>query len=445
MDCEKADSLLLDELYGELDEVTSAAFKKHLAGCATCSAAFEKLSATRKLVAHDMVPVPSDLEDRIMAKVEAKEPPATTSNVASIGGSNVVRLEPRFSRVVSAMGRWAMRPQTAMAAVFLLMIGSSALLLKGRVKRSPEAVTVTEQGAPVAAVAPSAEGRFDDAPDPAAHGLGGARLRDTTLTPPQTVAPSTPQQQGAGGLAFVAPGEYKPAPETERDGLAQRGPANAAAPAGAAAAPADQANREESSDDRAGKNGAPPPPAKAATRSMSADLDEAQKDNKEKKGDGESGFDAALGAYRARSFDDAVRRFDALAKGGDTQAALYAARSVRDGHGCASALTRFDQLASTSFNSPAGYDAALEGGICYRNLGHLEAASSRFSRLLMVPSHAARAQAELDTVRRIAERRSDEAKARKAEASGGAAPAAPAARPTPKSAEPSPAASSSNR
>lgn len=436
MDCEKADSLLLDELYGELDEVTSAALRKHLAGCATCSAAFDKLSATRRMVAQDLVPAPSDLEDRIMAKVEAKEPPATTSNV--------VRLEPRFSRVVSAMGRWAMRPQTAMAAVFLLMIGSSALLLKGRVKRSPEAVTVTERGAPVAAAAPSSEGRFDDAPDPAAHGLGGGRLRDTTLVP-QTVAPATPQQQGVGGLAFVPPGEYKPT-EAERDGLAQRGAANAAAPAGASVAPGDQANREESSDDRSGgKNGAPPPPAKAATRSMSADLDEAQKEGKDKKADGESGFDAALGAYRARNFDDAIRRFDGLAKNGDTQAALYAARSVRDGHGCASALTRFDQLASTSFNSPAGYDATLEGGICYRNLGHLEAASSRFNRLLMVPSHAGRAQAELDTVRRIAERRSDEAKARKAEAAGGAAPAAPAARPAPKAPDPQPAASSSNR
>lgn len=437
MDCEKADSLLLDELYGELDEVTSAALQKHLAGCATCSAAFDKLSATRRMVAQDLVPIPDDLEDRIMAKVEAKEPPATTSNV--------VRLEPRFSRVVSAMGRWAMRPQTAMAAVFLLMIGSSALLLKGRVKRSPEAVTVTEQGAPVAAVAPTSEGRYEDMPDPAAHGLGGARLRDTTLVP-QT-APVTPQG-ATGGLAFVPPGEYKPSMEAERDSLAQRGASNAAAPAGApaAAAAGDQMNREEYSDDRGGKN-APPPPAKATTRTATADLDEAQKEGKDKKADGESGFDGALATYRARNFDEAVKRFDALAKNGDTQAALYAARSVRDGHGCASALTRFDQLASTSFNTPAGYDAALEGGICYRNLGHLDAASSRFNKLVMVPSHAARAQAELDTVRRIAERRSDEAKARKAEASGAGGAAAPApARPAAKApADPAPAASSSNR
>ncbi len=439
MDCEKADSLLLDELYGELDEVTSAALQKHLAGCATCEAAFDRLSATRRMVAQDLVPaaVPADLEDRIMATVEAKLSPAVGAP------TNVVRLEPRFSRVVSAMGRWAMRPQTAMAAVFLLMIGSSALLLKGRVKRSPEAVTVTEQGAPVAAAAPSSEGRYEDMPDPAAHGLGGARLRDTTLAPQTAPVTATP---GAGGLAFVAPGEYKPS-MAERDGLSQRGAVgNAAAPAGAAAAAGDQANREEYSDDRGGRNGAPPPPAKASTRTTTADLDESQKEGKDEKADGDTGFDAALATYRARNFDDAVRRFDALAKNGDTQAALYAARSVRDGHGCASALTRFDQLASTSFSNPAGYDAALEGGICYRNLGHLDAASSRFNKLVMVPSHAARAQAELETVRRIAERRSDEAKARKAEASGAGGAAAPAARPAPKApADPTPAATSSNR
>ena len=33
MDCEKFESTLLDELYDELDEVTSAAAKRHVSGC----------------------------------------------------------------------------------------------------------------------------------------------------------------------------------------------------------------------------------------------------------------------------------------------------------------------------------------------------------------------------------------------------------------------------
>ncbi|HEX7667130.1 MAG TPA: zf-HC2 domain-containing protein, partial [Polyangiaceae bacterium] len=37
MDCEKFESLIIDELYGELDELTSAASKRHLAGCVRCS------------------------------------------------------------------------------------------------------------------------------------------------------------------------------------------------------------------------------------------------------------------------------------------------------------------------------------------------------------------------------------------------------------------------
>ena len=36
MDCEKCEPLLLDELYGELDELTSAAVRRHVGGCARC-------------------------------------------------------------------------------------------------------------------------------------------------------------------------------------------------------------------------------------------------------------------------------------------------------------------------------------------------------------------------------------------------------------------------
>src|SRR6516165_8672087 len=92
MDCEKFESAMMDELYGELDELTSAAAKRHIGGCARCAARIGGLRATRR----------------------------------------VATLRHRAAHAVSLAGSWAMRPQTAMAAVFLVMVGTSVLLLRGK-------------------------------------------------------------------------------------------------------------------------------------------------------------------------------------------------------------------------------------------------------------------------------------------------------------------------
>src|SRR5512146_1967674 len=104
-DCEKFEPLLLDELYEELDELTSAALKRHVSGCARCKSSLDGMRATRSLLALPMVDPPDGLEERILAA--AKE------------AQKVVPIKSRFSRALSAAGAWAMRPQTAMAAVFL--------------------------------------------------------------------------------------------------------------------------------------------------------------------------------------------------------------------------------------------------------------------------------------------------------------------------------------
>jgi hypothetical protein len=142
MDCEKFDSLMIDELYGELDELTSAAAKRHLAGCARCAARLEGLKATRRLAAVSLASEPAGLEERILAAAERILPPPTA--------------RPRWAHAISLAGSWAMRPQTAMAAVFLVMIGTSVLLLRGKSARAPlgDGVTVTEQGTPAPAAPP---------------------------------------------------------------------------------------------------------------------------------------------------------------------------------------------------------------------------------------------------------------------------------------------------
>ena len=102
MDCEKFEDALMDELYGELDEVTSAALRRHASGCARCAERLASLRATRRVVASSafaQVAPPVDLEARIFA--------------AAHEARKVVPIRSRMTRFVSIAGRWAMRPQTA--------------------------------------------------------------------------------------------------------------------------------------------------------------------------------------------------------------------------------------------------------------------------------------------------------------------------------------------
>jgi hypothetical protein len=108
-----------------------------------------------------------------------------------------------------------------------------------------------------------------------------------------------------------------------------------------------------------------------------------------------SAFDTALGAYQAGRYDDATRAFDALAAN-DPNAELWAARSVREGKGCRSAIARFDRVAGRASGSPPGWDALLEGALCYRSINEYAKARVRLNALLVVDSHKDRARAELD-------------------------------------------------
>jgi hypothetical protein len=110
-------------------------------------------------------------------------------------------------------------------------------------------------------------------------------------------------------------------------------------------------------------------------------------------------FDDAMNAYRARRFDEASRTFDALASG-DPRADLWAARSQREGNGCGAAVGRFDEVAARAPGTPVGWDAALEGGRCYRFLGNAPSARARLTPLVKVPAYADRARAELAAISR---------------------------------------------
>jgi TolA-binding protein len=354
MDCEKFESSMMDELYGELDELTSAAAKRHVGGCARCAARLDGLRATRRVATVPLVEPPSDLEERIRAAAEQAAASAPS--------------RPGMARVISLAGSWAMRPQTAMAAVFLVMIGTSVLLLRGKSARAPVSaeVTVIEQGSP----APAASVPAVAAPlDP------GSR-RPWAVPPP-------PEAKAAAGVA-----------PTTRDGP------TAAVGAGASQSGAGRARAES------------PPPAEARTEQP----------------DGEQ-FDAALRSYRAGRYDEAARAFDALAPTNPNAPDLWAARAIRDGKGCRAAVPRFNKTAQRYKQTPPGWDALLEGALCYRALGDFGTARARLNALLGVDSHKDRARAELDRIDQLQQAQvSDETQvASKAASRPRPAAAAPAA------------------
>ena len=410
MDCKTFDDHLMNELYGELDEVTSAAMARHAESCTaspSCATKLAGLRSAREAVTVELpyIEPPADLEDRILA--------------ATRGARPVVPLRRRMGGAVSWAGAWAMRPQTAMAAVFLLMIGSSlAFLRTHRAKsESSNAVAVSDMGKPEPA--PPAADPAEQANLPSASAAAPVVAAATPLPAPavpmatsaaigsldeakddsnlrgRQSAPTTPASSalalnGYDGDSKNAPAKTAPMYHaTSTGGAALSDPSDPpsagvrkgeAALARAAAKP--KQSDKEATDLEQGGSSAPgaPPPSQAQAASQAASSDDA--------------FTRGQQAYTARRFDEARDDFDAAA-GGNVAAALWAARSVRDGQGCASAASRFDDVVNRAPSSSVGFDARLEGARCYRALGKTDAARARLVPLLTVPSHASRAQAEL--------------------------------------------------
>ena len=108
----------MDFLYGELDQLTSAATDRHMEHCTRCRDIGSKLRATRDVGRLPLVDPPDGLE----LKISAAEKRARAE--APLGQ--------RLGRGVSVLASYAMRPQLAMALLLLLVIASSLILLRGR-------------------------------------------------------------------------------------------------------------------------------------------------------------------------------------------------------------------------------------------------------------------------------------------------------------------------
>ncbi len=304
----------------------------------------------------------------------------------------MVPLRGRLARAVSLAGSWAMRPQTAMAAVFLVMIGTSVLLLRGKSSRAPASaeMTVTEEGTPAPAAASAAPPADQPATVAAAEPAQAAAPRPM----PAYAAAPAPTADMLDDERARAPGKSAMAKSEDKDSngtgaLALNAPARRSM--GAAGAPAGPMPASP-----------PPSPAPAAAGGMAG-----------------PSFATAPEAEMAPATQPAIVA--------DPSDELWAARTARDaaarqGRPCPSG-PRFDDVASRAPGSQPGWDALYEGALCYESLGEFGSARTRLGTLLGVPSYRDRARATLDRINKEQQGGSSAARA----AAPKAAPAAPAA------------------
>jgi len=198
MDCERFDRIVLDLLYEELDELTAAAARRHLEHCARCRGVLAGLRATREVGALPLVDPPDGLELRIL---EAER---------QMRGH--LPLRQRAGRAVSVLAGYAMRPQLAMAATLLIVIGGGLFFFRGRPSER-DTVSVTERG--VAESDPETvtvlpKGAVED-PGTPAHGAVAASPAPAEARRPEAAPPRQ--------MAASASASSSPAAEIEGDGV----------------------------------------------------------------------------------------------------------------------------------------------------------------------------------------------------------------------------------
>lgn len=391
MDCEKFDQIVIDALYDELDELTLAAARRHADGCKRCHDAWTRLEATQELGVLELVDPPAELEERILR--------------AAAEASRNVPWPRKVGKAISWAASYAMRPQMAMAAVLLLMVGSSLLFLRARPDRSaaPGRVSVTERGVP--------EGTDDESP---------------------TLAPEPLPASDSRGVA-QSHGARKD--EEKRAELAASASASAvaAAPTATATASAGPGPDEELAiaDEEKGSAGPampPPPSAPAANAAEGA-------------GGAQDPYAAAMALYTAGKFAEAARAFDDVASSGAANApsaALFAAKSVQASAGCTTAVSKYEAVASQFAGSGAAGDALWAAAACYKAIGSFDKAKQTYLALRQVAGYRDRAESEIANLDATSQQQHVATRKASAPAAAAAKPqatqVAPPAKPSPKKA-----------
>jgi hypothetical protein len=375
MDPEKFDKVLLDVLYDEVDEVTRAAAERHMGQSERARRLFDDLRAAREVGQIPILDVPPGLTTRIL---DAERRARAQRSLASRAGG-----------AISLLAGYAMRPQLAMAAVLMLMLGSSLLLLRAR-PGARDSVQVTERGVPetesesvTLMPLPHAQDSFHSGSPPSpAHGPVGE--------PPPPARGRVELGESSGGAATPAGDSLRRS--TDRD-------EELAFPS---------VNQEE---------------RVAAVRT------ESEPPSTKK----ENAFDDAMSAYRAGRYAEAKARFNDVARSGDPNAAsaeLFSARATQRTDGCGEAIPKFEAVARKHAGTGIAHEALWLSAECRREVGDAEGAARDYQALLDVPNYSTKARAGLAAMSRPASATSFPSRS----AAGAGAASKPAAAPAPESA-----------
>jgi hypothetical protein len=272
-----------------------------------------------------------------------------------------------------------MRPQTAMAAVFVLMVGSSLLFVRrSKVMDASSSLTVTAQGEPApmgqASAAPADEQpSLDSKLAAAAHGTGPNNAPASAAFPPAPTAAASAAAYGSGELALKEDQAEKAralpmyAPKAPAKGFGGGGKddfdsigKNAEAPAGAPVA----------------QFGGP---ARTAPRSRAVQPDD---------GVVPSDLASEVSKVQASAGAGQAQGGDIRGAATDSNAALQAAHALRDSSGCAAAVSSLDQIAQQAWGTATGYQAQYDAAECYRAMGQNDQALPRYQRLITVQQYS---------------------------------------------------------
>jgi tetratricopeptide (TPR) repeat protein len=198
--CERFDRDSLELLYDELDDVSASLLKRHVAECSRCQKAWQRLLEVR---AAAQIPLESP-EPSVLGTVMVQQKSAQ-------GGAGAGE---RLGRLVSLVAGYAMRPQLAMAALLVLMIGSSLVFVRSGPGQGDQ-VAVREVGNPEFEL-PSPHPSRDASSSPPQSGWSIAQNTDTVSPPPKPESPASARV--AAEAAPVLPPSYEEAMAAYQDG-----------------------------------------------------------------------------------------------------------------------------------------------------------------------------------------------------------------------------------
>jgi hypothetical protein len=408
MDCEKFDQVLIDALYDELDELTLAAAKRHAESCQRCQAAWSGLRATLKVGVLPTAEPPPSLEPNILQ--------------AAREAHGSVPWPKRMGRAISWAGSYAMRPQTAMAAILVLMLGSSVIFVRRKPDRGPSRVSVTERGVPEQAADEMRSEKIGIAPALRSASRGNKGETEYKAAPgggretPASESPSEgrvakgnadkAQNEPAAEAPAAAPmaARARSAPADDSDGVAIGGTPGGAG-VGALSDSTDEFKRRAETNTQGSGPFATPPAAQAR-----------------------DAYGAAMDLYTAGRYPEAERAFSDVAASGAknaANAALYSAKSTESAYGCGRAASKYEAVAQHYTGTSAAAEAQWGAANCYKQTGNLDRAHALYNNLRSVAGYRDRAEGELENLKILQQ----QVAAKASRAAPPAKPAAPASPP----------------